>query len=204
MAPYSRARQSATKASASSKRSIARGIATHYRYDSARRLIATSRDGCTTHQRYDRLGRFSSTFRGNRIEVNEYDLLDRVIEERIEDVARQLYSKKCYSYDINGNITSERIYLDATHYSETSTEYNSQSLLTRIVDPDGYVTTIRYRHSDHFEKSTIDSLGRTTVTVFDPLQRITTTRRYDAEGQLTAQSYYHYQCSQKRVSWAIR
>ena len=170
----------------------ARGIATHYRYDSAGRLVATCRDGCTTHQRYDRLGRLSSTSRDNRIEVKEYDLLDRVIEERIEDVEGQLHSKKCYSYDINGNITSERIYHDADNYSETCTEYNSQSLPTRIVDPDGHVTTIRYSHSDHFEKSTTDSLGRTTVEIFDPLQRIATTRRYDADGQLTAQSHYSY------------
>ena len=87
-----------------------------------------------------------------------FDFLDRVVEERTEDLAGQMYRKVAYSYDCHGNCVSEKVFLDADHISETKTDYNAMSLPIAIIDPCGNRTTLSYHYSDHLEKDTIDPL----------------------------------------------
>ena len=136
------------------------GNVKEYTYDGAGRKISQKIGDISTYYEYDSLGRLYKTTCSDRVDVKEYDLLDRVIETRVEDNADQVYQKTEYSYDIFGNVISERIFSDQDTYSEYIKLFNSRNLLTLQIDPLGNVTKIEYSYTDHLEKETTDPMGR--------------------------------------------
>ncbi|NGX43304.1 MAG: hypothetical protein K940chlam7_01599 [Chlamydiae bacterium] len=69
------------------------GNRTDYLYDGAGRKIAKIQGDFETRYEYDALGRLSKTTTAGRVEVAGYDLLDRVVEERIEDFNENIFRK---------------------------------------------------------------------------------------------------------------
>jgi RHS repeat-associated protein len=124
--------------------------------------------------------------------VKEYDLLDRIIEERSEDQAGNVFRKVQYAYDILGNCTHEKVYSDANTVAETVTLYNTESQPILLIDPLGHQTKILYHYSDHLLKETIDPIGRSTKERYDPLKRLTERQIFSPEGNLLSHTQYQY------------
>jgi len=91
------------------------GLVTSYEYDWAGRCTAVGKGDHLTNYEYDTLERVIKTI-SNVDDVNVqitckvYDLLNRVIEERIEDQYGEVFKKENYSYDVNGNKNSTTIH----------------------------------------------------------------------------------------------
>jgi len=168
------------------------GHVTEYRYDGAGRKVAMIDGDITTTYKYDSLGHLSRTKRSDRIDIQEYDFLDRLLEERVEDSKGNIFSKKQYAYDRLGNRILERIYRDESHFSETKTVFNTQNLPTKRIDPLGNATELFYTQKDHLEILTIDPLGRQTLEIFDPLNRLKEHKILSRTGLLVARCTFAY------------
>ena len=168
----------------------ANGVTTTYDYDGAGRKIAKTRAGIKETYDYDALGRLSKTTKGNSVFIQLFDALDRVVEERTEDLSGQFFSKKTTLYDIYGNASIQRAYIDSSQYIETSTLYNSQNLPVQEIDGEGNRTTFSYTHSP-FTKTTTDSLGQQVREIYGCLNRLET-RETTFSGTLLAKNTYDY------------
>jgi len=168
------------------------GRVTEYRYDGAGRKIARIDGDITTTYKYDSLGHLSRTKRSDRIDLQEYDFLDRLVEERVEDSQGNIFSKKQYAYDRLGNLILERIYRDGSHFSEIKTVFNTQNFPIKRIDPLGNVTELFYTQKDHLETLTIDPLGRQTLEIFDPLNRLKEQKILSRTGLLVARCTFAY------------
>lgn len=168
------------------------GNLTEYKYDGAGRKLAKIEGDKKTSYTYDTLGRLSLTTCGNRVEVKEFDYLDRLIEERIEDLKGATYAKSQYAYDLFGNRILQRIYKDESHFAETKSIYNSQSMPIKEVDALGNETHLEYRQKHHFERQIKDPLGRKTIEIFDPLLRLKERKIFSAKDHLVARTTFSY------------
>jgi len=174
----------------------AMGIVTQYEYDGAGRLVKRKREEIVTTHEYDTLGRLWKTIQWNgdntAVTITEHDNLDRIVEERIENLSGNLYRKKTYAYDIHGNPYLERIYTNANSFSETKTIYNPQNLPILVIDALGNETHIIYVQGDRFEKITTDPLGQQTRKEYDPLMRVTKTEIKSPLGEIIARQEFSY------------
>jgi RHS repeat-associated protein len=168
------------------------GHQTQYNYDGAGRLISKIKGEESTSYEYDSLGRVYKTIRGEEATIQKYDYLDRVIEETIEDLKGNIFSKECFAYDIHGNKSLQRIYNNDQTYSDFETIYNSHNLPSKIIDPLGYETLITYSFTDHLEKVTLDPLGRSKYEIFDSLERVKECKAFSQDGDLLAATYFEY------------
>jgi len=158
---------------------------TQYQYDFAGRLQAVSKgESLTTHE-YDALGRQVKTrsyygFGDGEFttKVFVYDLLNRVLEERVEDSSGNCLEMEVYAYDEMGNRTVVR------HPSQagdgiTTTVYDSRGQIISVTDPMGNQTVTRYRF-DYVNElgqrvpytETIDPNGVAAVQIYDALGRV--------------------------------
>lgn len=172
------------------KRTIAPdGVETDYTYDGGGRKIQEKTLDRTQSFRYDALGRKSKEKEGNlRVTHFFYDLLDRVLEEREEDVEGNVYAFTRYTYDDYSNkiaISKEVQVGDAIH----RTEYDSFKRITKIIDPEGNKTTTSY--DDYYEnslgqkvlrKTTTHPNGTYTVEEYDALERLVSLQKKGADG----------------------
>nr|NGX42984.1 tRNA3(Ser)-specific nuclease WapA [Chlamydiota bacterium] len=170
----------------------AMGNRTDYLYDGAGRKIAKIQGNRKTRYEYDTLGHLSKITTEDRVEVIEYDLLDRVVEERIEDCRGNIFSKIQYTYDIHGNHATQKRYSDSQNFVESVTLYNSENLPIAEIDALGNQTTIIYHYTDHLEKETIDPLGRKEVEIYDPCNRLKTVCKVSSNDQLLSHSSFTY------------
>ncbi len=155
----------------------AEGYVTHYTYDRAGRKIKEERNREQIEYTYDPLGRLHTVKQADLLTITEYDLLDRMIEERQEDIDGQLIAKQSYTYDEAGNRKSVVRYQGKTTIEELFV-YDSFDRLCLHQDPLGYKTQIHYCefHINSLgqcvlQQQTTDPLGQQTLQTHDSAGR---------------------------------
>jgi RHS repeat-associated protein len=182
------------------------GNTTNYQYDKAGRLVLRKKNGIRIQHEYDTSGRESKvlTFHGANDDeyttsIKEYDLLNRVIEERVEDSSGNILTKQIYGYDLAGNRNLICTYNQAGK-SNTFTEYNTRGQPTLITTALGEETRFHYRY-DYYDPElgqnlpyceSIDPKGVVTVCIKDALGRNKTEYKKDPFGQLLQKRNYYY------------
>ena len=181
----------------------AMGVATCFQYDSAGRLVKTTCLDKSVSYEYDLLGRRSKKIEcidheQVKIACRDYDLLDRVIEERIEDGKGNILKKVAYAYDQLGNRTRVREETKAGA-SEHITQYNSDKKPVKSIDPDGNESHTVYNYSFRnpigqcvLQAITTDPLGRQTIMTYDALERPVGIKKVDPFGILLSHQEIYY------------
>ncbi len=159
------------------------GNTTTYSYDGAGRRIAEEKAGERVEFSYDSLGRLSKTTQGDQVTIQEYDLLDRVIEERVEDTAGTLYSKLLKAYDPAGNLKQTTRFIQGQR-AEDLLVYDSFNRLIQKTDPLGYTTKYEYDEGKTEIKTTRDPLGNITQETFNCHQKLLQKTRQDSNGKV--------------------
>lgn len=181
------------------------GHTTVNQYDRQGRLVKVSKEDAEEHYNYDSLGRKNQTkvFFGPNpqdytLKVCEYDLLNRVIEERVEDAFGTILRKQTCVYDTDGNKIRVDIHTDEG-ISSTHTSYNILNLPTQIVDPLGNTSKILYRYDykDSYGvtvpySETIDPKGNVTISICNTIGKIAKTQKKNSFGELIQQREYFY------------
>lgn len=188
------------------------GNVTTYNYDGAGRLVETLKGQRKTVYVYDSLGRIAETQEHDDhtiiINVKVYDLLNRVIEERIEDQDRQLFSKVNYEYDLDGN--QIRVLTETEHgiqISETNYNVNKEPIETidslgqKVVHVFDY--TARDSSGQYLSKcTTTDPAGSQTITIKDALNHVVSVECKNPFGQ-TIQLHKNYYNAQGRKALRV-
>lgn len=155
------------------------GNETIYFYDGAGRKIKETFNNETIHYFYDSLNRQYKIQTDDLIKVTEYDLLDRVIEQREEDINGNLLTKIRLEYDNDDNQTFITRWTDQGKSYE-GTIYDCFKRPIQKLDADGGITHIEY--DDHCQnqssrlvqkKTTTDPNGVQTIEIHDVLGRVT-------------------------------
>jgi RHS repeat-associated protein len=184
------------------------GLTTQNHYNQAGHLIATTKGDMRIEYEYDTLGREvkAHTFHGTgpndyTTKVKEYDLLNRVIEERVEDSLGNIQIKEAYEYDIFDNRQTIYKYNQAGE-SVTRIEYNTRGQPISITNAAGNQTHIHYRYDYYDEElhqflpysESTDPHGITTVLIQDALGRKKVEYKKDSFGKiLQKRRSYHTQ-----------
>ncbi|MBS0653377.1 MAG: RHS repeat-associated core domain-containing protein, partial [Verrucomicrobia bacterium] len=171
---------------------------TNYTYDRAGRKIKEERNWEQVEYEYDPLGRLHTVRQGDLLTITEYDLLDRVIEERQEDVLCRLIAKETYSYDEAGNRKSVVRYHNDTPIEELFV-YDSFDRLSLHQDPLGHQTRIDYCESHTnslgqrvLQKTTTDPLGRKTLETYDSAGRLAAIEIVNSRGSTCSSEEKYY------------
>lgn len=137
------------------------------------------------------------------VRVTEYDLLDRISEERLEDLAGNVQKRVQYGYDEAGNKAQTTTHTDAGIAIETK-RYNSRNELIETTDAEKNQTIVIIDYNFYNERGqnvlyreTIDPKGIITVEQCDAMKRLEKVERrstfqvlqrqhfrYDAAGNL--------------------
>lgn len=180
------------------------GKTTKYAYDRAGRISSLTKDKRKIEFIYDSLGRMygvkrwksSKTF---TLESKEYDLLDRVVEERIEDQTGKILVKKKYVYNSTGQLARVIGYPQNEESILMQYEYDSFGRLFKTINASGSVTTIAYDDAyinewgQRTEKRTIfDPLGNQTEEIFNVDGNIIKVTKKDALSHLLFESELFY------------
>lgn len=174
------------------------GATTRYEYNKAGKLIRVTKGEMKTEYQYDTLGRESKilTFYDTgkddyTVVVKEYDLLNRVIEERIENALGQILKKEKYDYNWQGNRQAIYKYNQAGE-SITRTEYDTRGQIISITNATGEQVKFHYRY-DYYDSllgqclpysEATDSKGVITVTIKDALGRQKSECKKDPFGKI--------------------
>ena len=171
------------------------GNKTIYTYDFAGRLESVSHGNAKFKIEYDPLGRVSKRLDYSSQDeytatAYTYDLLDRVIEERIEDIDGSVKSIIHYGYDEYGNRNEVRRYGQAGE-SVTRAIYNAYQEPEIVIDAEGRITrTIFYYFNRNAlnqcvqAKETIDPMGNAIYYEYDALGRHVLTKYKDPFGNI--------------------
>lgn len=171
------------------------GQVTDYKYDWAGRLEYTLQGNKKTQNCYDSLGRVGEVrewfgsgaddYRSNRM---TYDLLNRVVEERLEDSTGTIYQKTTYEYDVHGNKT-----VIQEGPIVTKTIYNAHNQPIKIIDGAGQTTVVTYNTCFFngwgqyvLQTVTTDPLGNQIIDIYDAADRIVETIRRNSLGEILA------------------
>lgn len=188
----------------------AMGNQTQYRYDGAGRLIERRKGDRLTQYRYDSLGRRCQTIEyaaGSDavVTLHAYDVLNRIVEERIEDLSQRVFKRVQYAYDLAGNRSQE------THFTEagkatTETEYNTHRKAEKITDALGNVTHIHELYDQYNAigqcvpcSETIDPLGNILFVQSDAHGRPALEIRKNAFGEVIQKREYTYDAAGNRL-----
>lgn len=167
----------------------AEGNTTTYEYDGAGRKIAEQLGRERTEYAYDALGRLNRTKKGDLVHISEHNSLDQVTEERQEDTAGELLTKVQYDYDLAGNKSLVRRFVDGKMAEELFT-YDSQNRLIKYLDPLGHANLIFF--NDNFQnsqgqrviqKTEIDPLGLQTITTHDVMGHVASIEKKNQQGE---------------------
>lgn len=189
------------------------GLITNYSYDFAGRLLSISRGNHLTTYEYDALGRKScvkehleNTYSSK---VYAYDLLDRIIEEHVEDSFGNRSQKITYSYDCEGHVILNKVFTNDGEAS-TYTAYNIFGDIVSITDPENKTrhTTYSYNHRNEFGQSvaysqTTDPLGNISKTCYDTAGNVSRVQHLDQFGAILQQRDYRYDCCHNCTSITI-
>src|SRR5205823_5941751 len=151
--------------------------ATTFTYDAAGRLLTTTDPlGHTTTQAYDKVGNETSVIdASNHTTSYAYDAQNRLTSITAPDTG-----VTTYTYDGAGN---ELTRVDAKNHTTTYT-YDGANEMLSLTSPTSQKWTYAY-DADGNQTSMVDANGNSTQTAGDG----TTTRTYDAIGQVTAIGY---------------
>ncbi len=168
----------------------AEGNTTQYEYDGAGRKIAESLNEERSEYGYDPLGRLHSVKQGELLSVTEYDLLDRIVEERKEDLQGRLLSKILYTYDEAGNKDSVTRFIDGKKATERF-KYDPFNRLIEQEDAFGNSTLTVYNDELH-SRLTTDPLGLQTVEWFNSHYLIASIEKHSSCAALLICDKYLY------------
>jgi RHS repeat-associated protein len=187
------------------------GLQTSYTYDFAGRLSSiTKQDRLTTYE-YDPLGRLHKTcefFDANNFiaKINEFDVLDRVIEERVEDADGNIVSRMRYGYDIQGHRNEIRNFTAAGEAVSTIV-YNSHDQPCLLTDALGNssITVFRYDYLNSLGQKVpynemTDPMGNFTTTTYDALGRVASIVKKNGIGKIIQSNEMAYDCNGNRIS----
>lgn len=156
-----------------------------FEYDTLRRLIKTI-DSCC-----DETG-------DKVVKKLKYDLLDRVIEETTEDGNEVVLSKKCYEFDVYGNICEEKSYCQAGE-SIIRTTYDSHGTALSAKDPLGneIVTRVCYDYVNSLGQrvpysEVTDPMGMVTIKICDALGHVVEMIKKNSFGKIIQQQSNQY------------
>lgn len=181
------------------------GVVTNYSYFSDGKLKSKQKGDSLTNYAYDTHGRLIKTtehYGQNSsdvvIKASSYDLLNRVVDESVQDSQGTILTRTSYTYGIEGKVTKTTSY-NTTGSSTVTVEYNSHGIPTVVTDAEGNKTTTLCRY-DYFNKlgqrvpskEITDPLGNVEITISDALGRIVTKTRKNAFGNLTQQQDIAY------------
>ncbi|MDP1835153.1 MAG: RHS repeat-associated core domain-containing protein [Chlamydiales bacterium] len=175
------------------------GNTKHYTYDGAGRQTVVATEHTWTRYEYDSLGRKYRTIQwvgpsedDISVTAHEFDLLDRIIEERIEDGKGNVYTRTQTAYDLAGNPCSTTIFT-AAGPATTCALYNPLGKPSEVVDALGNRTLTRYDYSGKTLRVTvIDPIGQQAITEHDIFGHPTQITRKDMFGQEIAHTSYLY------------
>lgn len=188
-----------------------RSNTTTYTYDGAGRLVSLEKDEKKVEFLYDSLGRTqgvkkwksSKTF---TLEVKEYDLLDRVVEERIEDTQGHILLKKRYVYNEAGQLAEVIGYPQNKESVLMRYEYDGFGRLSKATNAAGHATTIIYDDTyvnewgqKTLKRTTIDPLGNQTEEIFNTDENLIKITKKDKSGQLLTETGSSYDCFGNKV-----
>lgn len=178
------------------------GVITRYFYDSAGRKIAEECAGERTEFEYDSLGRIYKEKKINDlntlINVFQRDYLDRIIEERKEDLQGNILIKIQYQYDSLGNRTAITTAVQGKNSQETFI-YDCFNRLVVHQDPCGGKTIVAYDEEHLNEqgqkvlrKITRDSLGTSTIEIYDISLHLLKQETMTPQGYICASEEWEY------------
>jgi RHS repeat-associated protein len=187
-----------------------KGVTTDFTYDLFGRLVCAKTGRMETRFVYDSLGRKSEVwekYADGRYKktITELDLLNREIEVRIEDELGNIFSKKAYVYDANGNKTHETIF-SSTGETTKITEYNGQNEAIKITDPNGETTYLN--HNYHYFNEwgqavacveSVDPNGNFIKNVYSTQGKLALEEYYSPCGQLVKRFSYRYDFAENLV-----
>ena len=164
------------------------GIRTSYTYNGAGRKIGEECAGEITRYAYDTLGRLCRVIREDQCQIIERDLLDRVIEERTESLARKLYRKLRYEYDASGNKTSITRWIGGMEAKETF-HYDSLGRLIQKTDPLGASEWIQINDfcETVLQKTHTDPMGLKTIETYNAQNLLSRIEK----GNYVEEKFYH-------------
>lgn len=179
------------------------GNTTQFFYDGAGRKIAEELDNEKVLYDYDALGRVSCITKGEcygcvqkgQYSVQQftrmsYDLLDRVIEERIEDEGGTLHAHTLFAYDSAGNLSCITRFIDGVEAKERFV-YDSLGRLIRHIDALGQISQVEY-HEELLQKTHTNAQGIQTIETSDPFGRLLSIEQNDALGLLLMKRAFSY------------
>lgn len=185
------------------------GRTTHFQYDGAGRKIATIQEAHVTTYGYDALGRIAKTIetldgKVANITIKEYDLLDRVIEERIEDESGTIFQKEQYQYHANGKRSNQIAYTQAG-IATTLTTYTPHGEIASVTDALGNVTHFTYNYAYNYKEQCVlqvtrtDPLGNQEIKTHDTHGRVSLVTHCNAFGVTTSSESYIYDPAGNRL-----
>jgi YD repeat-containing protein len=180
-----------------------KGAVTDFTYDVFGRLTGAKTGEMETRFAYDSLGRKTEVWEKYadgrfRKSISVLDVLDRVIEERVEDVLGNVITKKGYRYDLKGNKTHEIVFSSEGETCK-NTKYNDQDQPIKIIHPNGETTVIHhiYDYINEWGQSVacqenVDPVGNRIRHVYATNGKLATEEYYSPTGILVKKLSYRY------------
>lgn len=172
------------------------GHVTEYSYDLFGRLIREKGPLYETKFEYDPLGNLEKTIKGEQILVQIHDLLGQIIEERLESLSGEVFTKKRYAYDEAGRCIHNCEGNDAL----TQTFYDPKAQPVLIIDPLGHKTHIEYSYAGVFVKTTTDPLGQKTIETHDNCNRLVKIEKQNPLGITLAKQEIQYDLKGQKIA----
>ncbi len=183
------------------------GLETRFSYDGAGRLTWVVKGERRSKTLYDSLGRpcevrewYGDAQHEYRASIKEYDLLDRLVEERIEDHVGTVLQLNRYQYDHNGNRTVVQ-----NGEQVTTTIYNLHNNPVEIINAAGEITRATYKYNvlnEHgqrvLQSITTDPLGYQSIDTYDTANQLVRSQRRDPFGVLLSQQDLFYDLNGNR------
>ncbi|MGL5264207.1 MAG: hypothetical protein ACRDAI_06520, partial [Candidatus Rhabdochlamydia sp.] len=184
---------------------------TIYAYDGAGRLITLQKENQKIEFIYDPLGRTQSikkwkSSKDFTLEIKDYDLLNRVIEERIENSSGGTLVKRKFIYNDAGELAQiigypqnqESILMQYEYdgFGRLSKSTNATGSVTQIVYDDAYVND---RGLKSYKRTLIDPMGNQTEEIFDNDSHLIQVCKKDKSGKLISRVDTFYGCSGNKL-----
>ncbi|CDR34713.1 DUF6531 domain-containing protein [Criblamydia sequanensis] len=186
------------------------GIETTFDYDFAGRLSCKRKLNFKECYEYDTLSRLYKTITYTSdsdavVSIKEYDSLNRVIEERVEDLNGNLNHRASFIYD-QANRKTHTITYGENGPEVNETVYNKRGDIVAIIDPEGKVTRTDYEYGFRntlgqlvLKTTTIDPMGLKTIIEKDALGHDFIIEKMSPIGKLLHKSTFYYNGNGQRV-----
>lgn len=180
------------------------GNKTCYEYDGAGRLIERSSGSHRSTYEWDALGRkvkeIAWAEEESLVTIWNYDLLDRVIEERREDLGGQVYQRTEWAYDRDGNQSLVATYDGEGTRIEMRAEYDFLGRVVKKIDGMGEVTTIHYEDGPTPKTTTVDPNGQITQMWTDRQGHPLKIEQLSPLGEVVSCVEFGYDCRGSKIS----